>query len=503
VSVTRRDAYVTLHVNGKPDGSAREGEGTPSPDEITMTLLGALPLIYAPQARQVAVIGFGTGISSQVLLASPRLQGLDTIEIEPAVVRAAERFRPRNARAYDDPRSQVHYEDAKTYFASRRQLYDVIVSEPSNPWVSGVATLFSAEFYREVHRRLAPGGLLVQWLQVYEMTPQVLASVLEALSREFPHYVLWTSNHFDLIVVAARDGMVPEPQAAALQYPALGAELGRFSIHTMDDLRLHRLAGRDAIGPYFSTLGAPVNTDFEPYVDLNAAKARFMRRAVSDLDLLREAPLPLLDRFEKPRALRPDPARLSPGARPWLRYARLSERAAAVSSYLHSGDVATLELIGSPLADDALTVRGATVTCALQVPLPLLRDALIRLAGAVNPHLTPTAAEPLWAGLQRSKCAAAGRQPIRAWLALHRALAADSPEGLAQAAEAVLETDHSLPATQLPYVVAALMSGQIQRGERDAAWRTFSRYRSRLNVEPGWQQVFGFLVAHADAPLLK
>jgi predicted membrane-bound spermidine synthase len=503
VSVTRRNAYVTLHVNGKPDGSAREGPGAPSPDEITMTLLGALPVLHVPQARHAAVIGFGTGITSHVLLASANLEAVDTIEIEPAVVRAAQLFRPRNARAYDDPRSRVHYEDAKTYFSSRAQLYDIIVSEPSNPWVSGVATLFSTQFYREVRRRLAPGGLLVQWVQVYEMTPQLLASVLEALSGEFPHYVLWTSNHHDLIVVAARDGAVPELRADALRGPALAAELERFSIRSLEDLRLHRIAGREAIGPYFSMLGAPANTDFEPYVDLNAPKARFMHRSVGELDALRDAPLPLLDRFENRQALRPDPARLTPGARPWLRYARSTERAAAVSRYLRSGDLAALDLIGSPLADDALTVRGATVTCALPVPLPLLRDALVRLAGAVNPHLTQTAAGPLWAELAKSKCASARTPPVQAWLALHQAIAVAAGASLAKAAEAVLEADEGLPETQLPYVVAALMSGQIQGGERDAAWRTFARYRGRLNAGPGWQPVFRFLVAHADAPLLS
>jgi hypothetical protein len=419
------------------------------------------------------------------------------------VVRAAQHFRPRNARAFDDPRSHVHYEDAKTYFASRRSRYDIIVSEPSNPWVSGVATLFSTQFYRDVRRHLAPGGLLVQWLQVYEMTPQVMASVLEALGTEFPHYVLWTSNHHDLIVIAARDGAVPEPRADALRYPALAAELERFSIRSVEDLLLHRLAARETIAPYVATLGAPANSDFEPYVDLNAPKARFMRRAVSELDALREAPLPLLDRLENRQALRPDPARLTPGVRPWLRYAYAVERAGSVSRYLRSGDQEALELIGSPLADDAVTLRAAIVTCAIRVPPPLLRDALLRVAGAVNPHLAQAQSGPLWAGLRKSACAAARTPPLQAWLALHHALAVGSPESLVQAAETVLESDHSLPDAQLPYVVAALMTGQIQAGERDAAWRTFVRYRGRLNAGPGWQPVFAFLAAHSTAAILK
>ena len=504
VSVTKRGANITLHVNGKPDGSARmEKGGEPTRDEITMTLTGALPLLLAPEARRAAVIGFGTGISTHVLLASKQLEAVDTIEIEPAVVRGAQRFRPLNARAYEDPRSHLYYEDAKTYFSSRQRQYDLIVSEPSNPWVSGVSTLFSTQFYRDVRRHLAPGGLLVQWVQAYEMTPQLLASILEALGEHFPHYVLWTSNHSDLIVVAARDGRVPEIDARMLADPALAADLERFSIRTMHDLLLHRVAGREAIGPYFAGFGTPPNSDFEPFVDLHAPRARFMHQSVRDLDVLRESPIPLLDRFERREAFRPDARRLTPGERPWLRYGVHAQQAAAAHSYLGSGDLAALEALGSPLADDAVTVRAALVTCGVQVPLALVRDALIRLAGTVNSHLPQSEAAIFWGNLRRSKCAAARAQPLRAWLELHEAVAVGSAQSMAQAADAVLETDSKLLDVHVPYAVAAAMAGRMLSGDGAGALRSFNRYRGKLNAGPGWQPVFRFLALHAQGPMLK
>ncbi len=131
-----------------------------------MVLAGALPLLLKPEAREIANIGFGSGLTTHVLLASPNVERVDTVEIEPAMVRGAALFRPLNERAYVDTRSRVHYEDAKTFFASRQRRYDVIVSEPSNPWVSGVAGLFSAEFYRDARKFLREGGLLVQWVQL-------------------------------------------------------------------------------------------------------------------------------------------------------------------------------------------------------------------------------------------------------------------------------------------------------------------------------------------------
>ena len=133
VSVTGDHESMSVRTNGKVDGSVRINGGTPLTDEITMTFAGALPLVLAPQARRVANIGFGTGMTTHVLLASPTIERVDTIEIEPAMVKAGELLRRVNWRALDDPRSRFHYEDAKTYFAAQQQRYDVIISEPSNP----------------------------------------------------------------------------------------------------------------------------------------------------------------------------------------------------------------------------------------------------------------------------------------------------------------------------------------------------------------------------------
>ena len=103
------------------------------------------------------------------------------------MVEAARGFLPRNSAAYLDPRSTIVIDDAKTFFTARRSRYDIIVSEPSNPWVSGVASLFTSEFYRRIRGHLAPGGLLAQWFQLYEIDPARVASVMRALGAVFPN----------------------------------------------------------------------------------------------------------------------------------------------------------------------------------------------------------------------------------------------------------------------------------------------------------------------------
>src|SRR5688572_22459871 len=237
---------VKLHTDGKAAGAARIDGGPPVQDEMTMVLAGALPLVLLPEAQRVANIGFGTGMTTHVLLASPRVEVVDTVEIEPAVVQAAAaHFRRFNWRALDDARSRIHYDDAKSYFSAQPVRYDVIVSEPSNPWVSGVAGLFSYEFYRDVRRYLRDGGLFVQWVNLYEMAPLLLATVVVALDANFEDYEFWLANDSDLLIVAAHNGKVPRAAATAFENAELAGELARLGVRNLDDLHLHRLRSEE------------------------------------------------------------------------------------------------------------------------------------------------------------------------------------------------------------------------------------------------------------------
>ena len=187
VHLVDEHGFVSIRTNGKIDALINLGPTDRRPgDESTMVLSGALPLLLHPTARTAANIGMGSGLTTHVLLSAPTLQVVDTVEIEEAMVEASAGFLPRNARAYRDPRSRIHIDDAKTFFSTHNSRYDLIVSEPSNPWVSGVAELFSVEFYRLISRHLNPGGLLVQWLQLYEFDLDLVASVLKALQYPKP-----------------------------------------------------------------------------------------------------------------------------------------------------------------------------------------------------------------------------------------------------------------------------------------------------------------------------
>src|SRR5262249_24490361 len=161
-----------------------------------------ITLAYAPQARSAAVIGQGSGMSSHLLLASAALENLVTVELEPQMVAGSRIFYPANRRAFEDPRSHLVIDDAKSYFASSHRRFDLIMSEPSNPWVSGVSGLFTTEFYARVRGYLSDNGVFGQWLHVYALDDDLVLSVLAALHQNFRSYEIYLVPSGDLLVVA-------------------------------------------------------------------------------------------------------------------------------------------------------------------------------------------------------------------------------------------------------------------------------------------------------------
>jgi len=286
VSVRRGlDGFVTLATNGKPDASMERDwlDTTLAPlaqhqltrDIATQLLLPIITLAHAPNARNVAVIGFGSGMSSHVLLGSPHVRQAVTIEIEPEMIRASRVFRPANRRVYDDPRSTFVVDDAKSYFASSGRKFDLILSEPSNPWVSGVSGLFTVEFYGRVQKQLSDSGVFGQWMHLYELSDGLASSVLAAVDAVFPDYEVFFTSNSDILVVASNHPL-PTPQWNVTAYPGIAGDLRRVVPMRAESFEALRLGGRQVLHPLLLNRGA-ANSDFFPVLDLGAERMRFMR----------------------------------------------------------------------------------------------------------------------------------------------------------------------------------------------------------------------------------
>ncbi len=279
-TVRSGNGSTNIATNGKPDAAIQLNvDFPPADDEPTMAMAAALPLAMLDAPKHVGVIGFGSGLTTHTLLGDTRLERVDTIEIEPAMIEGARVFGPRVERAYTDPRSHIVIDDAKSYFSGQKDKYDIIVSEPSNPWISGVGTLFSKEFYQFIPRHLNDSGLFVQWVQLYEIDDHLIASILAGLTTSFSDYGAWISNSTDMLIIASKSGPLPPLDAQRiLASPQLKQELTRLQVNSTQRLAFRKIANAEllrGVARYYASL--PANSDFYPVLGLMAPKARYMK----------------------------------------------------------------------------------------------------------------------------------------------------------------------------------------------------------------------------------
>jgi len=196
VSVWEGESGRSLRVNGKVDGSDRG-------DMDTQVMLGLAPAVARTGATSALVIGYGTGVTAHVLAAVPSVQRLKVVELEPAVVQMDSFFVGVNGSVLTRPGVRVVIDDARSAFQLDRERYDVIVSEPSNPWVAGVATLYTPEFFRIARARLSDDGVFCQWIQLYQLPLPIVAGIVRSLHEVFPYVHVWFGGSADLVVLAS------------------------------------------------------------------------------------------------------------------------------------------------------------------------------------------------------------------------------------------------------------------------------------------------------------
>lgn len=282
----------SISTNGKPDASINPPEKQYSPDEITMVMAATLSLAVHPEAKKIANIGLGSGLTTHTLLLSEKLASVDTIEIESAVVEGIENFGATTGKALTDPRSNIIIDDAKSYFSRNKTQYDVIISEPSNPWVSGVAGLFSAEFYHHINRYLKQDGIFVQWLHLYETNTSLVASVFNALGDNFENYAVYNTIDQDIIIIASNQRDETQLDNQLFVPPQLNKQLQRVNINTVDDMTARLLITKEIIQPFFNASNVPANSDYFPFLALNAPKSRFLRQSATTLAELNTSHFP-------------------------------------------------------------------------------------------------------------------------------------------------------------------------------------------------------------------
>lgn len=469
------DDVVTIATNGKPDAAIYLGdENRIASDEVTMMLIGSLPLAYKPDARVVGIIGMGSGLTGHTMLADPQIQRLDTIEIEVKITEAAKLgYGERVERVFNDPRSVIHIDDAKTYFSLRNQRYDVIVAEPSNPWVSGVASLFSEEFYNTVTNYLAEDGLFVQWIQLYEFTDSLVISVLKAMSPHFSDYTIYSTNNDDIFVVATVNGKLGEPDFSRVLNGKIGQELRRINLVTEDDYLVRKVAEKETIEKLFDYYSVPANSDYFPYLDLNAGKARFAQREATLFRSTSSAPLPLLELLHDEQ-LQLDNIQLDDSLN------RVNAIEMAEKIFLEVMQHESSALADAPDTNIFLIARNLSslrAQCALADNESLSLRYSYSVAAATLPFLRPERASELMTFIAEPECWSGASTNARDWLALLQAIAARDVVGMGRFGTAILQNDELPDDPRIrEYVLAAAMLGQMETGQPQEAYELWMNY---------------------------
>jgi spermidine synthase len=278
VTVERWGRHLSLKNNGKVDAS--NGDDMP-----TQIMVAALPiLLHQPNAQPLdaAIIGMGSGVTVGAALSFP-LRSVEVIELERAIVDASRYFSDVNHLHYTrrefpyvvEPRLEVIADDGRNYLAATRNGYDVIISEPSNPWLTGVSDLFTSDHYATAKRKLKPGGVYCQWVQLYELSPRNVQTLYRTFAHNFRYVLAFSAEDqsSDTILVGSDTPLQLDLTriAAQLDDPTVKKELARAHIDSAEAAVARiLLASREEVLRFAED--APLNTDDNALIELSAPR---------------------------------------------------------------------------------------------------------------------------------------------------------------------------------------------------------------------------------------
>lgn len=268
VSIHKSGRNVTLRVNGKADASNGR-------DMHTQLMSGHIPLLLHPEPKNVLVIGLGSGVTVGAVAQHPVAE-IDAIEIEPAVAEASRFFVEENRDVLKDPRVRLAIADGRNFILSTDKVYDVIISEPSNPWIGGIGNLFSLEFYQIVAGRLAPNGIICQWIQGYNLFPQDLRMVVKTLRTVFPHSTIWNTSPGDYLLIGSRVPLSLDSARLQDRYealPTLREDMDRLGLRSSLSLLADFVLGEEDTAQYGDP--ARLNTDDLPLLEFSAPNSLY------------------------------------------------------------------------------------------------------------------------------------------------------------------------------------------------------------------------------------
>ena len=280
VAVQQIESFRLLKINGKTDASNGPG------DVATQLLLGHLPFLLK-DAKRVGVIGWGSGMTVGAVLRHP-VERVDAFEIEPAVIEASRFFEPLNGQPLEDERVELVLGDARNQLQRGETTYDIIISEPSNPWITGVSNLFTKDFFEIAAKRLEPDGLLCQWFHLYGMSEESTRSLIATFREVFPYVIAFQDR--DLILIGGRNPLELSLDRLAGLYrdPEVQASLVLAEMQYPSDVLASMTLDADGTAAFSD--GTRLNTDDNMYLELQAPRSLYRDNVEAILATMRKHP---------------------------------------------------------------------------------------------------------------------------------------------------------------------------------------------------------------------
>ena len=270
VSVRRDQNTVSMAINGRTNASDSVY------DMPTQVMLGQLPMLVSSKDDAALIIGYATGITVGSMLQSP-IKSVTCVELEPKTVAGSKFFDHINNRPLDDPRTRLIIDDARTFLRVTPKRFDIIVSEPSHPWVPGVANLFTQEFFELGRQRLNEDGIWVQWVQIYQLSTESLRSVLATYHKVFPHVLVFRvgglSNGKDLLLVGSNQPLSIDRLPQRCTDERMAKEMARVGLKSERDIREWYVCDESKLGP--AVAGAKINTDDNMHIEMTVPREAF------------------------------------------------------------------------------------------------------------------------------------------------------------------------------------------------------------------------------------
>jgi len=259
-----------LIINGKPDASS-------TLDMNTQVLLGQIPMMLHKNAKNIFVVGFGSGVTIGSVLTHD-ISKVTCAEISPEVIEAGNLFAQENGNCLADKRLKVVTEDALTYLKLARNNFDVIISEPSNPWIAGIGNLFSKEYFERCKTKLTDDGLMVQWFHTYEINDEIMKLILHTFQVVFPYAQLWNPQQGDIIMVGSKKQITLNAGQLEqkLKRESVKKDFGKIKIENILTFLSCEVFSEEG---FYSISGNPaVNSELHPRLEFEAPKAFYLNQ---------------------------------------------------------------------------------------------------------------------------------------------------------------------------------------------------------------------------------